>query len=151
MLDPSAMVVEELGPADLGELAAALAAATLPTDDVTHPSRRFFRFWTPEGAPIGFIGAEQCGPAAVLVRSLVVLPDQRGHGWSPAMVAWLVGKLAEAGITDAWMLTTTIASLAERLGFARVAREQAPAAVRGSRQFATLCPASAVLLHRRLP
>lgn len=150
MLDESAMVVEEVTAAGCPDLAATLAAAGLPVDDLAEPGRRFFQFWTPDGAPIGFIGAEPCGPGAALLRSLVVLPGQRGRGWSAAMTEWLLTGLAAAGITDAWLLTTTIAELAGRLGFAPTPRDRAPAGLRASRQFANLCPASAVLMHRRV-
>lgn len=151
MLDPASMMVEEITPGTCPDLAAVLMAAGLPADDLEYPGRRFFRFWTPDAVPVGFIGVEECGEGAVLLRSLVVLPQQRGRGWSQAMVAWLLDKLTGAGIRDVWMLTTTIASLAERMGFVRQSRERASPALRASRQFATLCPASAVLLHRRLP
>lgn len=150
MLDETAMVVDEVEGGE-PDLAAALSAAGLPIDDLTAPGRRFFRFWTPDGEPIGFIGAEQCGTDAVLLRSLVVLTGQRKRGRSPAMIGWLLGRLAAAGIADAWLLTTTITGLAERLGFAPISRDQAPHAVRASVQFTTLCPASAVLMHRRIP
>lgn len=146
-----AFVVEEVRPETCPGLTEALAQAGLPVADLGQSGARFFRFWTAEGEPIGFAGAEPCGPGAVLLRSLVVLPAQRGRGWAVRMTRWLLDALARAGITDAWLLTTTIPDLAARLGFARVPRDQAPAPVRASRQFATLCPASAVLMHRRLP
>lgn len=150
MLDETAMVVDEVSGA-APDLAAALSVAGLPIDDIAVPGRRFFRFWTPDGAPIGFIGAEQCGEGAVLLRSLVVLPGQRGRGWSPAMIGWLLGRLAAAGIGEVWLLTTSIAALAARLGFEPVSRDAAPAAMRVTAQFATLCPTSAVLMLRRIP
>lgn len=149
MLDETAMVVDEISGAESG-LAAALSAEGLPVDDLTETGRRFFRFWTPDGDLIGFIGAEYCGGDAVLLRSLVVLPGQRRRGWSSALVHWLLGRLAATGITEVWLLTTSIAALAERLGFDAVPREQAVPAVRATTQFATSCPASAVLMHRRI-
>jgi arsenate reductase/amino-acid N-acetyltransferase len=150
MLDQTIMVVDEVS-GDEPALAAALSAADLPVDDLTAPGRRFFRFWIPGGEPIGFIGAEDCGEGGVLLRSLVVLPGQRRRGWSPAMVGWLLEKLAAAGIAEAWLLTISAVPLAERLGFQPVSRDSAPAAMRATPQFTSLCPASAALMHRSIP
>lgn len=131
------------------ELAETLAAAGLPTEDLAEPGRRFWRFRTAVGEPIGFIGWEDMGGAALL-RSLVIVPAQRGQGWSRILTDWALAQLAAAGIADVYVLTTSVESLAQRFGFSRVLRDQAPPAIRASRQFASLCPASAVLLHRRL-
>ena len=67
------------------------------------------------------------------------------------MIGWALLQLAESGATDAYILTTTIAPLAIKLGFQTIERAQAPVSIRASRQFATLCPATAHLLHRSLP
>lgn len=146
MIDPTIDAVSGADP----DLALALAAAGLPTDDLALPGRAFFRF-AENGVPIGFIGWETAGDRDVLLRSLVVLPDRRGAGAGTAMIGWALTRLAELGFTDAWMLTTTIVPLARRLGFVPAERDAAPAALRTSRQFASLCPATALLLHRSLP
>jgi N-acetylglutamate synthase-like GNAT family acetyltransferase len=132
------------------ELADALQAAGLPTEDLTRPGRRFFRFRHRRDGLIGFIGWEEAGEAALL-RSLVVMPALRGRGWCRRMAGWALGRLAEAGVADVYLLTTTIAPLAAKLGFTRMDRTQAPAAIQASRQFAALCPTAAALMHRRLP
>lgn len=145
MNDP---VIEEI-PGTSPDLAALLAEAGLPIDDLAEPGRRFFRF-REGGALVGFIGWEG-GAAEMLLRSLVVASSQRGRGAGAEMIGWALTHLAELGCTDVYILTTTIEALARRLGFARMERAQAPACVRQSRQFNQLCPATAVLLHRRLP
>jgi hypothetical protein len=60
-------------------------------------------------------------------------------------------RLAELGFTDAWVITTGAQKLALRHGFQAMQRAQVPDIVRRTRQFAGLCPASATILHRRLP
>lgn len=144
------MHVEEIRPQSCPELAAGLAAAGLPVDDLILPGRRFFRFWDGHAEPIGFAGVEALGPQAALLRSLVVVPAQRGRGFARPMVEWQIGQLRGEGVTEAWILTTTIAEFATRLGFERVERAEAPEAIRATRQFRDLCPASAVLLYRKL-
>lgn len=145
MDDPTITAVSGDDPA----LTSALAEAGLPTDDLHEPGRRFFRFSDRAGL-IGFIGWERAGDVALL-RSLVVLPARRGQGWGRAMLGWAMLQLAEGGVTDAYLLTTGIERLAARLGFATIGRSSAPPAVRASRQFKSLCPSSAILMHRRLP
>lgn len=130
-------------------LVSALAAAGLPVDDLAEPGRRFFRFNDVHG-PIGYIGWEQAGDTALL-RSLAVLPPRQGQGWGRAMIDWAVLSLAEGGATDAYLLTTTIDRLAARLGFAAIPRNEAPPFIRASRQAASLCPSTAILMHRSLP
>lgn len=142
-------IIDEIPGSEPG-LAAALAEAGLPTDDLTAPGRHFFRF-REKGRRIGYVGWEEAGETTILLRSLVVLPAERGHGAGEAMARWALTRLAELGVTDAWLLTTTIEKLAIRLGFVRVDRAAAPETIQHSRQFAGLCPASAALFHRSLP
>lgn len=142
-------IIEEVAGSDQ-RLVSALAEAGLPTDDLTKPRRAFFRFGE-GGRLIGFIGWERADDLTVLLRSLVVLPAERGHGAGEAMARWALTRLAELGVTDAYLLTTSLDAMAQRLGFARLDRAAAPDAIRRSRQFAGLCPSSAALFHRSLP
>lgn len=131
------------------ELHHALEAERLPVGDLLEPGRRFFRFTDADGL-IGFIGWEG-GNDAALLRSLVVTPARRGAGWGRILIEWALLRLAEGGATDAYLLTTSIDRLAAKLGFATVDRAKAPPPIRTSRQFASLCPSTAVLMHRSLP
>lgn len=141
--------IQEVSGAD-PELLALLAEATLPTDDLTEPGRRFFRF-SEDGQTVGFVGWEDSGTPHVLLRSTVVVPVRRGHGVGSRMILWALSRLAEMGFTDAWILTTTIEVLAQRLGFRRADRAEAPEVQRRARQFTQLCPSTATLLHKVLP
>lgn len=131
------------------ELVAALNEAALPVDDLAMPGRNFFRF-RENGRLIGFVGWEQVDDNAALLRSLVVVPAERGNGRGKAMADWMLRKLSDLGITDAWMMTTSAEDLGAGLGFVRTDRHAAPEAIRRSRQFADLCPSSATLLHKSL-
>lgn len=136
-------------PGDDPALATALAQAHLPILDLTQANRRFFRFDSGAGL-VGFIGWESAGDIAML-RSLLVLPHHRSQGWGRAMIGWALLRLAEDGATDAYLLTTGIDRLAAKLGFAVIDRAQAPPPIRASRQFNSLCPSTALLMHRSLP
>lgn len=146
MLHPP--LIDEIDPR-APHLAETLRTAGLPTDDLAEPGRCFFRFRTATGRLVGFIGWEPAGEA-VLLRSLVVVPAERGQGWSRIMTDWALEQLVEAGVADVYLLTTTVEPLARKLGFSRIERAQAPPAIQASRQYASLCPAAAALLYRRL-
>lgn len=141
--------VREVAAATCPELSAELAAAGLPVDDLGEPGRRFFRFAGADGERIGFVGAEAAGNA-VLLRSLVVVPPCRGKGWGARILGWAEAAMAAEGFVEAYALTTTIAPLLARWGWERIERAEAPPAIRDSRQFAGLCPASAVLMRHPL-
>ena len=130
-------------------LALALQEAGLPTDDLAEPGRSFFAYATVSGGRVGYGGFERMG-SDVLVRSLAVLPSARHRGIGGGMLALLLRRAFDAGGRDAWLLTTTAAPFFERAGFKPVERGAAPASILSTRQAASLCPASAVLLKRSI-
>lgn len=146
MNDPT---IEEV-PSSAPDLIAMLAQANLPTEDLAGADIRLFRF-SEAGQTIGFIGWETVEGTHVLLRSAVVAPAWRGQGNGRQMILWALVRLAELGMSDVWLLTTSIEELARHLGFTQTERTLAPAGIRRSHQFARLCPSTAVLLHKRLP
>lgn len=136
-------------PATDPELAAALAAEGLPTADLGRGAQRFFAFVDGEGRVLGHGGLEGEG-ADRLLRSVVVAPAARRAGVARRLVAALEVAARADGAERLWLLTTSAATVFDRLGWRRVARTDAPAVVTGSAQFASLCPASAVCMARDL-
>jgi len=128
-------------------LVLALQEAGLPTDDVIEPGRTFFAYATVSGERVGYGGFERTDQN-VLVRSLVTLPHICHRGLGSGMLALLLRRAFDDGGRDAWLLTTTAAPFFERAGFKPVERSVAPASILATRQAASLCPASAVLLKR---
>jgi amino-acid N-acetyltransferase len=136
----------------LGEragLAAALRRAELPAADVDEPGHLFWRFETRDGLPVGFGGLEIHGRTALL-RSMMTLPPVRGQGIGRAMVAALEREAAEHKCRAVWLLTTGPTDFFERLGYMVRKRADVPAAIRRTAQFSTLCPASAVVMAKRI-
>jgi N-acetylglutamate synthase-like GNAT family acetyltransferase len=130
-------------------LAAVLAKANLPAEDIEAPGRLFWRFETADEVPVGFAGLEVHGEDALL-RSLVTLPPVRGRGIGTAMVAALEFEARLHGCRSLWLITTTAADFYERLGYARCERAVVPPAIRETAEFVTLCPANADVLMKRL-
>jgi amino-acid N-acetyltransferase len=94
---------------------------------------------------LGAVGIEYYEDAALL-RSLVVEKNYSGHGIGKALVAAAESLASDTGVLALYLLTTAADRFFEALGFRRLQRDLAPAAIRGSHQFASLCPASAVLM-----
>ena len=140
--------LRRLRPAEYDRLAAMLAAEGLPADDLRCAYNRFYAL-EDGGAVLGYAGLERREGAALL-RSVVVAPPRRGNGIGRRLTEALLEEAAALGHAELHLLTQTAAEFFERLGFERVAREEAPAGIAASAQFTTLCPASAVLMRRRL-
>lgn len=135
-------------PSDLAAVRALLRAAELPWEDVA-PHFASFLVGERDGAVVACAGLELAGPAA-LVRSVAVAEPLRAGGLGAALCDTLLGDARRRGVRDAYLLTTSAPRFFARQGFAAIPREQAPDAIRATREFASLCPASAVLMHRAL-
>jgi len=127
----------------------ALRRADLPTDDLDEAGVRAFAFADRDGAIVGHGGLEIHGEHA-LMRSIVVEPSRRGRGEGRAIVDWLLAEASAHGAARVYLLTTTARAFFATLGFAAVARADAPAAILATRQAAGLCAASAALMVKAL-
>lgn len=133
---------------DLAAIRALLASAGLPGEDVGgHVATAVVGV---QGGAVVACGALEPLGRVALLRSVAVAPDCRGRGWGGRVTAELLALAAALGMSEAWLLTTTAERWFAARGFERVAREAAPAVLRGTAQFARLCPASAVLMVKRL-
>jgi amino-acid N-acetyltransferase len=132
--------------ADAAAVERLLAAQALPLDGVADWLERF---WVAEheGALVGAAGVEVYGDAALL-RSVAVDLAWRGSGLGRLLTEHALAEAEAAGARDVYLLTTTAEHYFPRLGFACLAREEAPPALSASAEFRGACPASAVLMHR---
>jgi N-acetylglutamate synthase-like GNAT family acetyltransferase len=126
-----------------------LEEAKLPSSDL--PDAHLAHFFGCGSAQHldGVIGLEFYTPVALL-RSLAVAPRSRERGVGSALVAHAERHARSQGVAEIYLLTTTAPGFFERAGYERIAREQAPGAIRHTTEFSSLCPASAVLLRKRL-
>lgn len=79
-----AIALHEVAGSD-ARLREALRAADFPTDDVEDEGRAFLEAVFSDGQTIGYAGLERCA-GDYLLRSVVVLPEHRGHGFGRAIV-----------------------------------------------------------------
>jgi amino-acid N-acetyltransferase len=126
-----------------------LAAANLPTSDLTDEQLTTFFYCGPATAPSALIGLEIYGPDALL-RSLVVDPSLRSAGLGSALVGHVEAHAAKHDAGTLYLLTTTAEAFFARRGYHRIDRTVAPAAIRSTREFAGLCPASSAFMFKRL-
>lgn len=141
--------VRPAAPADLAAARAWLADAGLPVADLTPDHMQDFLVAAEEGRVIGMIGLEQFGSIGLL-RSLVVDPAARSSGIGRQLVDALETRASRAGVTELWLLTTDADRYFTRLGYTETAREIAPAAIKETAEFSSLCPGDAVLMKKAL-
>ena len=120
----------------------------LPVDDLdTSPVD--FLVMREAGQVVGTVGLESADGVGLL-RSLAVLPSLYGQGRGGALVA-AVERLAEQrGMDDLYLLTTTAPGFFALHDYLRVHRASVPLALQTAAQFASLCPTTAVCMHKRL-
>ena len=134
--------------ADDARFRAALDHAGLPIVDLDAEQTAYFAL-IEDGAPIAFGGIAGTG-ADRLLRSVVVPEAARRKGVGSRIVALLEREAQHAGAVRLWLLTTDAAAFFARIGWKPADRAIAPDAIRSSRQFASLCPASATLMIREI-
>ena len=88
--------------------------------------------------------------AGGLIRSVVVDPTFQRRGLGKRIYQRLERDARDRGLDDLYLLTETAESYFAPLGYELIARDSAPAELQAVPQFAWLCPASAVVMHKRL-
>jgi protein-tyrosine-phosphatase/N-acetylglutamate synthase-like GNAT family acetyltransferase len=97
---------------------------------------------------VGVAGLEKYGTSGLL-RSVTVAPWLRRNGTGRALVADRLARARASGLDAVYLLTTSSADYFRRLGFLPTPKEEAPAEVAASPEFAGACPASATCLVLR--
>ena len=102
-------------------------------------------------------GSEVVGAAAVelyadgaLLRSVVVDSMARGQGLGHRLSDAALSIAQDRGTRTAFLLTTTAEKFFPKLGFEQIMRDDVPASVQASIEFQSACPASAVVMRKRL-
>ncbi|HXZ84918.1 MAG TPA: arsenic resistance N-acetyltransferase ArsN2, partial [Myxococcota bacterium] len=85
-----------------------------------------------------------------LLRSVATAPDFRGRGVASRLCAEVERRARALGARRLYLLTETAEPFFARRGYRRLDRAAAPRGIAGSREFASVCPASAALMAREL-
>ena len=134
--------------ADLDYVERLLRANDLPTHDVRSKPERFYVGYV-DDEPVGVGGVEVYGTDGLL-RSVVVERAERGTGVGAALCDALKTAAAVDGVETLYLLTTTAAGFFADRGYVRLARTDAPEAIRATAEFDSLCPATATCMQKRL-
>lgn len=126
-----------------------LSESGLPFEDITAQHLHHF-FGCGSGSKLeGVVGLELYGDAALL-RSLAVTAERQGSGLGSKLVEHAEGYARKKGVTSLYLLTTTAEAFFLRRGYARIPREAAPTAIKGTKEFAGICPASSAFMVKKL-
>jgi amino-acid N-acetyltransferase len=131
-------------PSDWPKIRELLQTASLPTEDAADHLARF-TVGVSEADIIAVGGFENHG-ADALLRSFVVARQLRGQHHGSALLRHVLRDAGAAGVKHVYLLTENAAPFFERHGFLAVERKDAPPAIRDTREFKQLCPASACLM-----
>lgn len=127
-----------------GEVRALIAACGLPTGDLDTPAAglELYGWRDANGRVMATVGLEKAG-RDVLLRSLAVDPAHRGRGLAALLLAFAEERAAASGFECIHLLTTSAVAYFANHGYKYGQRDDAPAAVCATAQFADLCPATA--------
>ncbi|WP_247873428.1 arsenic resistance N-acetyltransferase ArsN2 [Burkholderia sp. LS-044] len=142
------MNIREAQPNDLDSIRKLLEENQLPIADVTAPLLDDFLVADGPGL-VGVVGLERFGSNALL-RSLVVAGDGRSRGLGQELVEKMEKRARATGVSSLWLLTNSATEFFQGAGYTTVYRNEVPTVIKGSREFAELCPASAVCMCKHL-
>ncbi len=98
---------------------------------------------------IGVCGVEVYGVCGLL-RSLAVSPAWRGRSLGRALVENRVTWAKAEGLRALYLLTLDADRYFESNGFTRARRDQVPDELKGSLEFSSLCPETAIVMVKSL-
>ncbi len=96
------------------------------------------------------VGGLQHWGSDALLRSLATVSAARRRGFAAQIVSALETQARAHGARSVYLLTESAQHYFERRGYQALPRSAAPAAIRACPQFATVCPASAVFMGKKL-
>ena len=126
-----------------------LKASQLNSSDLTPEHlRHFFGLGTIE-EPEGIVGLEVFNTVALL-RSLAVVSSRRGAGLGSKLLAYAEDYARNLGIKSLYLLTNTAEAFFKHRGYKPTGRDDAPSAIRETKEFSVICPVSSVLMVKQL-
>jgi amino-acid N-acetyltransferase len=120
----------------------------LPLDDVDAHVKTMLV--AREGSQIVGTAALELYRDGALLRSVAVDPAWRGRGLGRELTEAALTLARVHGVATVFLLTTTAERFFPKFGFVPVTRDQVPVTVLASVEFQSACPASAVVMRKRL-
>jgi amino-acid N-acetyltransferase len=143
-----AIAIERADAADLSAVLELVAALNLPQDGLAaHLGTALVA--RVQDKIVGVAALEVYG-ASALLRSVAVSPTAQGQGLGQRLVEAALAQAREQRIGQVYLLTETAAGFFPRFGFEIVGRHQVDEAVKQSVEFTSACPASAIVMVKKL-
>jgi len=147
--EPTEVEINRARADDMSAILGLLRRENLPTGDLANRPTVHFIVARAGSGIAGCATIEPLGNLG-LVRSVAVAPQWRGRGIGDRLVREVETLARSLNVTQLFLLTTTAGPFFERLGYTRVDRQFVPLAVRHTTEFASLCPASAIVMQRQI-
>jgi len=142
------MIIERANPGDLPEVHTLLQRSRLPLDGLDEHVETMI-VAREESHVVGTAALELYADGALL-RSVVVDPAVQGRRLGHKLTETALQMAQQHGVRAVFLLTTTAEAFFPKFGFEPVARADVPASVLASVEFRYACPASAVVMRKRL-
>jgi amino-acid N-acetyltransferase len=136
-------------PEELDEVIALVGASGLPTAGLADAFPAAYSVVRDGSQIVAVAGLEVHGDVGLL-RSVAVNPSQRTAGLGRLLVEDRLRAAGEHDLRAVYLLTTTAVDYFRRLGFTDTRREDAPAELQRSSEFASVCPSSAACLAKQV-
>lgn len=120
----------------------------LPVDDLPGDLDHFFIASMDDGI-VGAIGLELYLPFGLL-RSMVVQKDYRNQKVAAALVETLEKHATDLKISWIYLLTETASRYFGKKNYQQVERSEVPDEIKGSTEFSSVCPVSAIVMKKAL-
>lgn len=148
MLTSPTHVIANADAADLPALLALLDAASLPQDGIAdHIGSALI---ARNGDEILGCAALEIYGSSALLRSVAVAPTAQGSGLGTQLVYSALALAEDRHIRRVYLLTETAADYFPRFGFAPITRQEVDPAVKQSVEFTSACPASALVMVKKM-
>ena len=141
--------MDDLRIPDVEDAKALLEEVGLPTSDINAIMIESFLGLYADGKLLALGGLEIYKEQA-LIRSLATTPSYRRKGLAQKIFSALEERARCSGVSDVYLLTETAESYFGKRGYVCIERDTAPSSIANTAQFRHLCPAGAVLMHKRL-
>ena len=142
----TAFMLKKANPDTLPAMQRFLTGMKLPVSDLPADLSGFTLAFDDDEL-VGTAGMELLGRVGLL-RSVAVAETHRSRQLGRQLFAAALDHAQANGVQEVFLITDSAAGYFEKNGFQRVERNEAPAEIAGTAQFAGLCPASAVVMKR---
>ena len=142
------MIIEAATSRDLPDVHELLTRHRLPLDGVDDHVQTMLV--AREDSQIVGSAALEIYAEGALLRSVAVDARQQGRHVGHQLTEAALQLAREHGAHAVFLLTTTAERFFPRFGFEQIAREDVPPSVQASVEFTSACPASAIVMRKRL-